>query len=71
MTRHHDEAKAKRTLAQLEIWDETNNNYTTDGFMTGTNYTTLFALYKNSSCVLAPEVTEGYVYTRLEQMNKS
>ena len=68
-TRHHLEARAaKRDLAALETFEEVSHNYSTSGYAESTDYSTLFALYKNTSCILTPEVTQGPYYVTGENV---
>lgn len=54
--------KTKRDLSALEAFEKVNHNMTGDGYTTSTASTTLFSSYKNASCILTPEVTEGPYY---------
>ncbi|GAM90901.1 hypothetical protein ANO11243_089470 [Dothideomycetidae sp. 11243] len=49
----------RRDLAALEADEKINHNMTSKGFNKDTAAAKLFASYKNSSCILAPEVTFG------------
>ncbi|KAI9664687.1 MAG: hypothetical protein M1821_006134 [Bathelium mastoideum] len=54
--------KTRRDLAALEEFETVNHNYTNSGYNENTSPETLFASYKNVSCILTPEVTEGPYY---------
>lgn len=56
----------RRNLATLEADEKINHNYTSHGYNTKTSASKLFASYKNSSCILAPEVTFGPYYVEGE-----
>ncbi|KAF2151337.1 aromatic compound dioxygenase, partial [Myriangium duriaei CBS 260.36] len=49
----------RRDLTALEADEKVNHNKTSSGYTESTSSSTLFASYKNSSCILAPEVTFG------------
>ncbi|GAB7352578.1 hypothetical protein MBLNU459_g2962t1 [Dothideomycetes sp. NU459] len=51
--------KTKRDLTALEAFDKVNHNMTGKGYTDSTASSTLFASYKNVSCILTPEVTDG------------
>lgn len=54
--------KARRDLAALEAFETENYNLTSSGYTTSSSASTLFANYKNVSCILTPEVTYGPYY---------
>ncbi|KAF2229980.1 aromatic compound dioxygenase [Viridothelium virens] len=54
--------KTRRDLSALEQFETVNHNYTSSGYDLNTSPEKLFASYKNVSCILTPEVTEGPYY---------
>ena len=52
----------RRDLAALEKDEAVNHNMTSYGYTETTPSSELFASYKNASCILTPEVTEGPYY---------
>jgi len=54
--------KARRDLTALETFETDNHNLTTSDYSTSSDAATLFASYKNVSCILTPEVTYGPYY---------
>ncbi|KAF2226631.1 Intradiol ring-cleavage dioxygenase [Elsinoe ampelina] len=52
----------KRDSASLNTFAAENHNKTGEGYTTDTSSSDLFASYKNSSCILTPEVTYGPYY---------
>ncbi|PNS18593.1 hypothetical protein CAC42_5132 [Sphaceloma murrayae] len=52
----------KRDEAALTKFEAEDHNKTSLGYTTDTSSSTLFASYKNSSCILTPEVTYGPYY---------
>ncbi|KAF4555371.1 Hypothetical protein D9617_2g053270 [Elsinoe fawcettii] len=55
-------ARVKRDSTALNTFAAENHNKTGEGYTTSTDSSTLFASYKNSSCILTPEVTYGPYY---------
>lgn len=51
--------KTRRDLTALETFEKVNHNLTSKGYTKKTKAKKLFAYYKNSSCILTPEVTQG------------
>ena len=51
--------KVKRDLTALEAFEEADHNKTSYGYTEATASSTLFASYKNASCILTPEVVVG------------
>lgn len=49
-------------MAALESFEADNHNYTSSDFTTSTSASSLFANYKNVSCILTPEITWGPYY---------
>ena len=52
----------RRDLTALEAFELVNHNMTSQGYTEATSASTLFASYKNASCILTPEVTYGPYY---------
>lgn len=52
----------RRDQASLETFEGVNHNMTGSGYNADSSHDTLFASYKNSSCILTPEVTYGPYY---------
>lgn len=63
--------KTRRDLAELEAYEEDSHDYSSKGFTKSTKPKKLFAQYKNSSCVLTPEVTEGPYWVTGEYVRKN
>lgn len=63
--------KTRRDLSELEAYEEVNHNYTSKGYKKSTKAKKLFAQYKNSSCVLTPEVTQGPYWVTGEYVRKN
>ncbi|KAI2473087.1 aromatic compound dioxygenase [Annulohypoxylon bovei var. microspora] len=62
--------KNKRTLAELQAWEEVNHNMT--GTYSYDMFTTLEDVFSaNTSCILAPEVTDGPYYVVGEKMRSN
>lgn len=50
---------SRRDLASLQHFESLNHNLTNKGYNVDTDPSTLFASFKNSSCILTPETTQG------------